>query len=289
MTRSHLRFVLTALLATTSATSGELGAQVGLQTVRDDIAHTSGDIWSVWTSPARMNRHDWLPAGIAAGAVALTTQIDSVTRVWMIAHQRSALLRAISPLRDSSPTFHVGSMGTGYYLLPLTGAVYIAGRVSHSEGLADAGLGCMAGDLSSLGIREVAFHVVGRGRPRITADPFLISVPESGGWLWHSFFSGHIANSMACASFLGHRYSFGVAEALPYAFSAAIGVGRMADGEHWASDTLIGGILGYAIGQAIASRQLARIRGSSPPVSGTSSQSRVAGESWPVFSWTVQF
>jgi membrane-associated phospholipid phosphatase len=286
MTLRRRCLVLAALLVFASSA---VSAQVGLQTVRDDIAHTSGDVWSVWTSPARMSRHDWVPAGIAIGAVALTTQIDSITRVWMIAHERSSLLRVISPLRDSSTTIHVGSMGTGYYLLPITGAVYIAGRVSHSSGLADAGLGCMAGDLSSLGIREVAFHAVGRGRPRITADPFNISVPESGGWLWHSFFSGHIANSMACASFLGHRYSFGVAEALPYAFSTAIGVGRMADGEHWASDTLIGGILGYAIGRAIASRQLARIRGSTPPVSATTPPSRDAGGTWPVLSWTVQF
>jgi len=287
MTRRHICFVLTVLLATAS---GELGAQVGLQTVRDDIAHTSGDVWSVWTSPARMSRHDWVPAGIAVGAVALTTQVDSITRVWMIAHERSALLRVISPLRDSSTTIHVGSMGTGYYLLPITGAVYIAGRVSHSSGLADAGLGCMAGDLSSLGIREVAYHAVGRGRPRITSDPFNISVPESGGWLWHSFFSGHIANSMACASFLSHRYSFGVAEALPYAFSAAIGVGRMADGEHWASDTMIGGIIGYSIGRAIASRQLARMsRSTTPSDTSASAQAQRSAKVWPVFSWTIRF
>jgi membrane-associated phospholipid phosphatase len=287
MTRPHICFVLTALLATASS---ELGAQVGLQTVRDDIAHTSGDVWSVWTSPARMSRHDWLPAGIAVGAVALTTQVDSITRVWMIAHERSALLRVISPLRDSSTTIHVGSMGTGYYLLPITGAVYIAGRVSHSSGLADAGLGCMAGDLSSLGIREVAYHAVGRGRPRITPDPFNISVPESGGWLWHSFFSGHIANSMACASFLSHRYSFGAAEALPYAFSAAIGLGRMADGEHWASDTMIGGIIGYTIGRAIASRQLARMsRSTTPSDTSASARAQQSAKQWPVFSWTIQF
>jgi membrane-associated phospholipid phosphatase len=111
-------------------------------------------------------------------------------------------------------------------------------------------------------------------------------VPESGGWLWHSFFSGHIANSMACASYLGHRFSFGVAEALPYMYSAAIGVGRMADGEHWASDTMIGGIIGYAIGSAIAARQLAR-NSETPAQTTTSSKSR--GRGWPVVSWTFQF
>jgi membrane-associated phospholipid phosphatase len=63
---------------------------------------------------------------------------------------------------------------------------------------------------------------------------------------------------MACASFLGHRYSLGIAEPLPYAYATVIGLGRMADGEHWASDTMLGAIVGFSIGRAIASRQLQR-------------------------------
>jgi membrane-associated phospholipid phosphatase len=92
---------------------------------------------------------------------------------------------------------------------------------------------------------------------------------------------------MACASFLSHRYSFGVAEALPYVYSVAIGVGRMADGEHWASDTMLGGVLGYAIGSAIARRQLAR--NAATASTSTSSPSRTRSREWPVFSWTFQF
>jgi membrane-associated phospholipid phosphatase len=263
------------------AVATRLGAQAHPE--RQDFAHFTGDIWSVWSSPARMSGHDVAPTLIAVSAVALSTQVDSVVRVWMLAHERSGLLRALAPLRDSSSTIPIGRLGMGIYLLPLSGAVYVAGRLSHSNDLRDAGLGCAAGHLSVLGIREVAYHAIGRGRPRITADPFLISIPESGGWLWHSFFSGHIANSMACASFLGHRFKFGAAEALPYAYSAALGLGRMADGEHWTSDTVIGGIIGYAIGSAIARRQLAR--NDSTPSPGIASRAR----RWPVVSWTVEF
>jgi membrane-associated phospholipid phosphatase len=279
----RVRFFVATLVA---ARSSVLVAQSRLGSERKDLEHFTGDIWSIWTSPARMGRHDFAPAAIAIGSVALTTQIDSAARVWMINHERSGLFRIIAPLRDSSPTLHAGRIGTGYYLLPLAATVYVAGRVLKSPDLRDAGLGCAAGDLSALGIRMVAYHAVGRGRPRITADPFLISIPESGGWLWHSFFSGHIANSMACASYLGHRFSFGVAEALPYMYSAAIGVGRMADGEHWASDTMIGGIIGYAIGSAIAARQVSRNSETSTPTT-TSSKSR--GRDWPLLSWTFQF
>jgi len=32
----------------------------------------------------------------------------------------------------------------------------------------------------------------------------------------------------------------------------------MADGRHWASDTMTGALVGYAIGKAIADRQLSR-------------------------------
>jgi membrane-associated phospholipid phosphatase len=268
-----------------AAGPGLLLAQAHLGSERRDFATVTGDIWSAWTSPARLDGHATVAAAIATGSVALAAHFDSSTRVWLNHHERSPLLRVLAPLRDSSGT-HAGSLGTGAYLLPLTGVLYVGGRLSHSPGLRDAGLGCAAGDLASLGFREVAYHAVGRARPRITADPLLVSVPGSGNWLFHSFFSGHIANSMACASFLGRRYSFGIAEALPYTYSIAVGLGRMADGEHWTSDTLIGGIVGFAVGRAIAERQLTRARGATPVAipARTRSAPRL-----PLVSWTVQF
>jgi membrane-associated phospholipid phosphatase len=275
-----------ALATWISTHAGTVRAQVGVGSERQDFRNFLGDIWSVWSSPAHMTRRDIAPTVGAIAGVALSTQVDSTVRVWLLAHERSGLVRALAPVRDSSPTIPAGRLGMGLYLLPLSGAAYVAGRVFRWPDVRDAGMGCAAGHLSVLGIREVAYHAIGRGRPRITADPFLISIPESGGWLWHSFFSGHIANSMACASYLGHRFSFGAAEALPYAFSAAIGIGRMADGEHWTSDTVIGGVVGYAIGQAIAKRQLARNDTSS---STTIPTARSRGRGWPLVSWSFDF
>ncbi len=224
---------------------------------KHDVATFTGDIWSVWTSPARFDHRDVVPLVLTAGAFALGTRIDSVTRVWMVAHERTAVMRVLSPIREGFPV-PAYELGSGQYLLPLSGALYLSGRLSHSADLRDAGLGCAAGHLASLGIRSVAYRLVARARPRIAANPLRGGVPGSHDWLWHSFFSGHIANSMACASFLGHRYSLGMVEPLPYAYAAVIGLGRMADGEHWASDTMLGAIVGFAIGREIAARQLAR-------------------------------
>jgi membrane-associated phospholipid phosphatase len=47
----------------------------------------------------------------------------------------------------------------------------------------------------------------------------------------------------------------------------AIGAGRLLDGRHWLSDTVVGGLFGYATGRAIAARMLARERDAPPPPS----------------------
>jgi membrane-associated phospholipid phosphatase len=127
---------------------------------------------------------------------------------------------------------------------------------------------------------------VGRARPKVTPHPFEMSLPGKSDWNWMSFYSGHISNSMACASFVGHRYSLGLLEPLPYMYSIAIGVGRLADGHHWASDMLVGGVVGFAVGKAIAERQLHR----------KSDREAVAGAlpdraSWqiPVMQWSLVF
>jgi membrane-associated phospholipid phosphatase len=63
---------------------------------------------------------------------------------------------------------------------------------------------------------------------------------------------------MSCATFWAERFEMGWWGAPVYAVAGAIGIGRMADGGHWTSDTVLGGILGYAVGREIARRSLAR-------------------------------
>ena len=222
-----------------------------------DLKHFGGDIWSVWTAPAHTN---WSSAEAAAGVVGVamvTSLADSTIWAWMSSHPKSIGMRVFGPIREGW-RFPLYELGSGQYILPLAGALYLSGRLSHDFALRDAGLGCAEGHLSSAGIRELIYFSVSRQRPRDTEDPHHISLPGRKDWSWHSFLSGHIANSMSCASFLGHRYQLGALEAIPYAYATAIGVGRMADGRHWASDTMTGALVGYAIGKAIADRQLSR-------------------------------
>src|SRR5262249_5969387 len=72
-------------------------AQTGVGPERRDIATFTGDIWSVWTSPARFDGRDAAATAATIGAFALTTRFDSATRVWMTTHEGTAVMRLLSP------------------------------------------------------------------------------------------------------------------------------------------------------------------------------------------------
>jgi len=234
-----------------------LATAQGLGPESRDFKNFGGDIWSIWTSPARMNRSSAEATGGVVGIALLTSFADSAVWAWMSSHPKSIGMRATVPIREGW-RFPLYEMGSGQYILPLSAALYTAGRLSKDASLRDAGLGCAEGHLSSAGVRELIYLSVSRQRPRDTEDPHHISLPGRKDWSWHSFLSGHIANSMSCASFLAHRFDLGPFAAIPYAYSAAIGIGRMADGRHWFSDTMTGALVGFAIGKGIADRQLGR-------------------------------
>ena len=252
---------------------------------RQDINDLRGDIWSVWTSPAHFDRGDILPvAGAVASAATLSVLADSAIYAWMQNHPKAPVMRLLTPTRENwkLPLYEFGS---GQVLLPVSGALYVAGRLSHSVGLRDAGLGCAAGHLSSAGLREIMYLLVGRERPRVTPDPDEFSFPGGLTWDDQSFLSGHVANSMACASFLSHRFKLGLGGPAMYTFVTAIGFGRAADGRHWPSDLFSGAILGYTIGKALSDRQRAREAGRAS----AESQIGASASTLPILHWSFQF
>ncbi len=93
---------------------------------------------------------------------------------------------------------------------------------------------------------------------RRRGDPHSFAVPGEDTWYDNSFFGGHGANIMGCASFINHRFDLGFAEPVIWGVAVAVNVGRMADQRHWTSDTAVGSAIGFAIGKYVAERQRAR-------------------------------
>lgn len=247
-------FIIGAVLV--SAARGGHGQGLGPE--RRDLQHLTGDVWAAWTSPARVDRKELEYFGASAAAFAIVFPHDSSIAAWMATHPRSGFMQALKPMRDSS-AIPLYVLPLEQYLLPLSALTYAAGRLSHDAALRDAGLGCITAHLSATGFRELGYYLVARSRPSVTPDATQISFPGGPNWNEHAFVAGHIANAMSCASFLAHRFQSPLGAVIVYGYSTAVGLGRMADRWHWASDTIAAAILGYVSGRFVAERQLDRL------------------------------
>ena len=268
-----IRFSFWATLVALASQPRVLAAQFRADSVRQDFRNMVGDIWSVWTSPVHTTAGDMAGVATAVGVTGAAVTLDQSLARWIKDHPAVWPVRTLRHTISEEARYPVYEFGSGQYLLPLSGALYVAGALGHSQNLRDAGLGCATAHLTSAGAREIVYLLITRDRPRLSPDdPFNLGFPGSHDWDEHSFFSGHIANSLGCASFLSHRFDLRAGQPVLYGFTMLIGAGRILDGRHWLSDTVVGGLFGYATGKAIAARMLARERtpttalAPSPPV-----------------------
>jgi membrane-associated phospholipid phosphatase len=246
--------------------SGTVQAQLRADSVRQDLRRAVGDAWSVWTSPVHAKYDDLRGVAAAMAVTGFAAQADLPLEHWMKNHPDAWPLRTLHHLLSEEAKIPVYEFGSGQYILPLSAVLYIAGSAGRSRDLRDAGLGCATAHLTSAGAREIVYLLVARNRPRLSPDdPFQINFPGSRDWNQHSFFSGHIANSLGCASFLSHRFELHAGTPILYGFTMAIGASRIYDGRHWLSDTVVGGLFGYATGRAVAARMLSSESGTPAP------------------------
>jgi membrane-associated phospholipid phosphatase len=248
-----LKGFLAALLCT-PLLSSTARAQFRADSTWKDIRYVGGDVWGLWTAPFRVTADEAAGFAAFAGTIAVSAALDQPVYQWIVHHQDVAIIKLLHPLRESA-RYPAYMLGTGAYVIPISTGMYLAGVMSKSRGLREAGMGCLAADLTTAGVRQTIFLFVRRDRPVLSPeDPFRFQFPGTQDVRHQSFFSGHIANSMGCATFLSHRFDLHAGRPVLYAFVLAIGAGRMVDGQHWFSDTMMGALFGSVVGRALAAR-----------------------------------
>jgi len=254
--------------------------------LRDDFSNAGKDVLGVWGSPFNASARDWGTFAASLGVFGVTMLFDDAASDWAIRNDSAGNFAAIRELRRGGVAF------TGKYVTPPIIAVYIAGLALRNQDLRDFVLGCAASWVAQSPPRRALAHVIGRARPDTTKDdpnrleprdPQIWKFGWTSDWDMRSFPGGHLANVMGCATFWSRRFRLGVAEPLLYGVAAAVGVGRLADNAHWLSDQVIGAILGYAIGNEVARRQLGRVRPAATPALNVTPS---ANGTMLVFSWT---
>jgi membrane-associated phospholipid phosphatase len=141
-------------------------------------------------------------------------------------------------------------------------SMYAIGRLSRNERIEELGLHGTEALLVGAGVGSVLKDAFGRARPFVdTVSPnpndFQLLRGFSAGDNYRSFPSGHTVAAFAAAAAVsaetsrwwkGASYTIGP---LMYGGAAAVGVSRMYDNRHWASDVILGAAIGTFAGTKV--------------------------------------
>jgi membrane-associated phospholipid phosphatase len=136
-------------------------------------------------------------------------------------------------------------------------SMYAVGRIAKNERLASVGLHGTEALIIGEGVAMVVKSIVGRQRPSVEpANPnsygFLRGL--SGGDKYRSFPSGHTVSAFAAAAAVTAETSHNapnttwIVAPIMYGGAALVGVSRMYNNRHWASDVIIGAGIGTFAG-----------------------------------------
>lgn len=206
------------------------------ESMRAGFAEPIGDFFrdqkQIWTSPFRVRPSDatWLLplGGLTAGLFVTDRQfMESIPRDAGAVRQSNVGLATM-----------VG-VGAGLYLFSFP---------THKDRWRETGFLAGEAALNSLVTVEALKYPFGRERVYIGSSGRFVQ----GGV---SFPSGHSAIAWSIAGVFAHEYPGRVPALLSYGMASAISVARIRGRQHFPSDVLVGGVLGYLIAQSVYTRR----------------------------------
>lgn len=214
------------------------------------------DLKQAFTKPFHMTRKDWITTGkfaLVAGGIAL---LDKPI-------QRNAL-----KLRNENPSLQkiskrVTNFGGTYEAYTL-GALGAYGFIFKNEKMKTTTLLASQAYITGAAIESVLKFVSGRQRPYFTDSTKVQASPKFYGPLYKtpkdpngkrtnsSFPSGHTTVAFAAATVYAMEYrNKPLVPILAYSAATLIGLSRITENKHWATDVLTGAAIGYLTGRLV--------------------------------------
>ena len=173
---------------------------------------------------------DWLEASAVIGGVVVASALsDKPVDRFVKKHQNSGSLRNWDRFGKVMPFGLVGAAGVA--------------MAFGDDRMQNTGLISIQSVAAATGLTLVGKYAVGRARPGEERGPWS-SVGDGKKRSDASFPSGHSAIAFAAVTPLAKEYD----APWLYGVAALASAGRVAGREHWVSDTVAGGIIGYAMG-----------------------------------------
>ena len=187
---------------------------------------------AIWTSPAHLRWEDgaWLFPLAAA-------------TVGFFASDRSAIKALSSGPRSLSRYVSVSNDGL-YAMVGASGGLYLLGRISHDDHRSETGILAGEAAVDSLGVITALNYSFERKAPfQNPQGPFF-----SGG---QSFPSNHSAVAWSIASVIAREYPGPLSQFFAYGLATAVSASRVVGEQHFPSDVVVGGAIGWLIGREV--------------------------------------
>ena len=198
----------------------------------------------IWTSPFKVKKRSLLFLGGFALTAAFLVTKDEVFNADVrefVADNRW--------VRKSSPVFT--QMGSTPVNLGLIGSFYLGGVLFKDARARKTARLSLLSLMHAFVVTQVAKRVFRRQRPYVEDGVDRWFAPGNGTD-YRSFPSGHTSSAWSVATVIAGMYRDKPAvPVLCYSLATLVGLSRMTENKHWASDVFVGAVLGYAIGRFV--------------------------------------
>lgn len=240
------RFISALLLCLilTSTAFGDENIFNSIKVIKDEARQLGSEAVEVATTPVDTKGYGLLDTFITAGAVGLTYVYDGNIR----GKVQGIKSRSLDKAADGGSI-----LGNPFLHLGLAAAVYGGAILADSPKYKD--LGEMLGESVILADATtfVLKEAIGRGRPFVSGDkgsfrPFQFRND------YDSMPSMHTASAFAMASVLAASSNNGLAQLFYYSAATFVGFSRLYKDKHWASDIVLGAVIGELCGRVVTGR-----------------------------------
>ena len=211
------------------------------------------------TSPFRLTKNQWLITGAAAGITATLIYFDNDIDKWArVQKQEHGWVNKASP--------QITQFGSTYGITSVAAIGLASAAFQNQKGVQTSLLATQAVITSAFWIQLIK-HFTGREDP--SASYIYSKVPGGKWWgpftqydqdvelyksvsSFDAFPSGHTALAFSIATVFAKQYNDSkVVPVLSYSLATLVGVSRLTEHQHWASDIFVGGLIGYLCGQQV--------------------------------------
>jgi membrane-associated phospholipid phosphatase len=232
-------FLTSAILAGVPARATETKEEDKLD--RTFFVRFGRDFKDVVSSPARWDGRDFLTLAAVSGTGLLLFAFDQNIQDWAQDRRTAGSDRVAS---------FFSFLGDGGVLIGLSASLYAAGEIGHNDGLRKTALLSLESLATASLILWTFKAIAGRARPYTgeTSRSFHPFAFKNSYW---SLPAGHAAASFSVATVIAERTKSPVVDILAYGLATLVGISRVQENKHWASDVFLGSALGYFVGKKI--------------------------------------